>query len=121
LKIQLTGRHVEVTDAMKSFVEEKIYTLSKYFHALLKAHVLMEVQNYNHKCEINLHGRHLNLNASETTKNMYEAISKCVEKLENQLRVYNHPEKEKGKKRSLKEMEQHMVEAENSVELQETV
>ncbi|MBN2143104.1 MAG: ribosome-associated translation inhibitor RaiA [Candidatus Aureabacteria bacterium] len=121
MKIQLTGRHVEVTEAMKSFTEEKLYTLNKYFHALLKAHVLMEVQNYNHKCEINLHGRHLNLNASETTKNMYESISKCVDKLENQLRAYNHPEKKKRKKISLKDMEQEIVGMQNDLLLQETV
>ena len=88
MKIQVTGRHIKVTEAMKEFIEEKVESLCKFNHAIVKVHVVMEVQNLSHVSEIHLEGRNLRLFAKSTTKNMYNSISKSVDKISQQLKSH---------------------------------
>lgn len=115
MKLQITGRHIEVTEAMKDYVEEKMDTLEKYAHKIVKVHVVMEVQNLSQKCEVNLEAKNLHLNAHAESKNMYESIGKCVDKLVHQLKHHKMNFADKNHRLATKEFEKELVDMEELV------
>lgn len=115
MNIQITGRHIEITDALKQFAEEQIMSLSKLNEKILKAHVILEVQHIiHHKCEINIEGKNLHLSAHDETKNMYESIPNCIEKIEHQLRSHKFDSSDKKHRLSTREFESTLVETAES-------
>jgi len=126
LNIQMTGRHVKITQAMKDFAKEKIETITKYSLTIVKVHVLMDVQKDRHECEINIEGKPLKLHARATSLNMYESIAKCVDKIHHQIRNQKTTYHDKKNRRmATKQFEKEIVDAENddiatSEDLQET-
>lgn len=115
MKIQITGRHVDVTDALKSYAEEKVSILEKFSQKILKIHILLDVQNNIHQtCEINLEGKNIRLNAKAECKNMYESIGKCVDKISHQLKSNKIIYGDKKHRVSTKNFEHDIIEAENA-------
>jgi ribosomal subunit interface protein len=94
---------------MKDHVEEKMEVLTKYAHKIVKVHVVMEVQNLSQKCEVNLEAKHLHLNASAESKNMYESISKCLDKLVHQIKHHKLHFTDKNHRIATKEFEEEVV------------
>ncbi|EKD28013.1 MAG: hypothetical protein ACD_79C00466G0011 [uncultured bacterium] len=116
MKIQITGRHIDVTDALKQYSEEKVSSLEKLSQRILNVHVLLEVQNsINHRCEINVEANHSRLSAHAESKNMYESINKCIDKLAHQLRSNKQTYGDKNHRTATKNFEHEIIEAENAV------
>ncbi len=97
---------------MKAYVEEKVEALTKHAHKIVKIHVVMEVQNLSQKCEVNLEAKNLHLNARAETKNLYESIGKCVDKLVHQLKHHKLNFADKNHRTATKEFEKDLVETE---------
>jgi putative sigma-54 modulation protein len=96
LQLTVTGRHIEITEAIRSYVEKKVEKLKKYSDGLFDIHVIMEVEKKGQSVEITLNGAGCNLNSKETTADMYESIDKAVDKMESQIK--KHREKIKVRK-----------------------
>jgi putative sigma-54 modulation protein len=86
MKLEITGRHVAVTSALKTFTEEKLAKLGKWIDDLAEIHVVLTVEKHRHIAEIIAHGNHLKLSAREVTADMYTSIGECLEKLERQAK-----------------------------------
>jgi len=85
MKIEYTGRHIEVTPAIRSHVEKQFKKVKNILDGQeAKAHVIIEVVRGRHRAEIVLKWRDYILTATSTLSDMYQAISKTVEKLEKQ-------------------------------------
>lgn len=121
MKIQMTGRHLEITPAIKQFVEDKLSALNKFSQNILSLHVIMEAQNKEvHSCEITLEGKHnLHLSAHAETKNLYESIKKAMDKLVHQLRDQKHTFADKRHRVSTKSFENQVLENELASEGEE--
>lgn len=118
MNIQITGRHVEITEALKQYSKEKISTLSKFSQKIQTAHIRLDVQNnIHHKCEINIMGKNIRLSSHADTKNMYESISKSVEKLAHQLKSQKYSNGDKNHRIATKSFEQGVIELNNEEEL----
>ncbi|MBI4778456.1 ribosome-associated translation inhibitor RaiA [Candidatus Desantisbacteria bacterium] len=96
MKLTVTGRHIEITEAIRTYVEKKVEKLRKYSDGLFDVHVIMEVEKKGQSVEITLNGAGCSLNSKETTADMYESIDKSVDKMESQLK--KHREKIKARK-----------------------
>ncbi|MDI6781681.1 MAG: ribosome-associated translation inhibitor RaiA [bacterium] len=96
LQLTVTGRHIEITEAIRAYVEKKVEKLRKYSDGLFDVHVIMEVEKKGQSVEITLNGAGCNLNSKETTADMYESIDKAVDKMESQIK--KHREKIKARK-----------------------
>lgn len=85
MRIELTGRHIEVTPAIRQHVEGLMQKL-KFFNdkKTANAHVVVTVEKSRQKAEIVLNWREHTLKAAETDKDLYQAVAKAVEKLEKQ-------------------------------------
>ncbi len=88
MQITITGRRMEMTDALKEYVQKKIHKLDKYLENILEIRVTLSVEKYRHIAEISVHGQGLVLNAEEWTGDMYSSIDKVMDTLERQIRKH---------------------------------
>lgn len=86
--IQVTGRHVQVTDSMKNYAMEKITKLERFTNRIIDVNVIMDIQKLDHRVEIILKAGHTKITSTATSTDMYASIDRAVTKLENQLRRY---------------------------------
>ncbi len=85
MKIDVTFRHVESSDALRDLVADKVGRLKKFFQEPAKAHVVLEATKHEHKAEINISAHGMHIFAKSVLPDMYTAIDKVVEKLEGQI------------------------------------
>jgi putative sigma-54 modulation protein len=102
LQLTITGRHVEITDALKAYVEKKIEKLKKYSNNLVDIHVIMEVEKKGQSVEIILNDDGTSFNSKETTVDMYESIDGAINKIESQLKKYREKLRTRKIKTSLR-------------------
>lgn len=87
MAIEITGRHVEVTDSMREYAEKRLGKLTEEFPRLDKIHVILDIQKFTHTAEVVVHARrHIVHEAKEASENMYASIDLVVDKIEKQLR-----------------------------------
>ena len=85
MKFEYTGRHVDVTDALRRHVEDHFSKIDHIFNdSTANAHVIMEVEKNRQKGEILLHWREHTMTASDTNADMYLALSRAIAKIEKQ-------------------------------------
>lgn len=86
MKFEYTGRHIEVTPALRSHVEEQFGKLNHLFSKKdeLSAHVIMGVEKGRHKSEIVLNWKHEILTANTSNSDMYLSLSQTIAKIEKQ-------------------------------------
>lgn len=87
MKIEFTGRHIDVTPALKAHVEEQFSKIEHVFDGKpAKAHVIIEVERGRHRAEIVINWRNESLTAVSTNSDMYQSLSQTVGKIEKQAR-----------------------------------
>lgn len=91
MQISITGRQLEVTLALKTYVENKIQRIEKYFDHVTNVHVILEVDKLRHNAEATIHVSGGDIFADAQAENMYAAIDALSDKLIRQ--VQKHKEK----------------------------
>ena len=87
VKVSVTFRHTESTDALKQYVEEKIHRLGKHFSQSLDAHVVLSVESKERQtAEVELHAYGGMIHAKEQSEDLYAAIDLVTDNLKRQLR-----------------------------------
>jgi len=87
VNVSVAGRHMEVTDAMRSYVEEKAGKLPRFYDGLHSASVTFAMEGTEYVVEIVAHGRRKRVFvARHQGKDMYACVDQCVHKVEEQLR-----------------------------------
>ena len=86
MEITVTFRHMEPTMELRSYVEEKVYRIKKYFDSPVDAHIVLEVQKFRHIADMTLSIDGNKVKAVEQTGDMYSSIDKVVDNVEEQLR-----------------------------------
>lgn len=86
--IDIQGKNVLVTEAMKDYALEKVSKIEKLTHRIIDVSVVMEVQKLDHRCDIVVRVDHLKIKARASTDDMYASIDKAVNKIEAQLSRY---------------------------------
>jgi len=88
MKYNIRGEKVEITPAIKSYIEDKIGKLDKYFEnsSDINANVVIKVRGNEQKIEITVPAMHYTLRSEEAHSDLYAAIDLTVDKLERQIR-----------------------------------
>ena len=95
--INLTGRHVEITDALRSHIEKKLEKLESR-DDVINVRVVLSVEKYRQFAEITISGRNnAKFHSREATDDMYVSVDKAVEKIERQVK--RHRSKKQSAKR----------------------
>ncbi|MDQ0285103.1 putative sigma-54 modulation protein [Desulfofundulus luciae] len=88
MKVQVRGRNVEVTNALKEYVEKRLGKLVKYLDLIEEAQVTLTVEKDSHRVEVTIPINGIILRGEESTGDMYASIDLVVEKLEKQIERY---------------------------------
>ena len=87
MHFEFTGRHIEVTPALKAHVEDHFKKIDHLFDGKpAKAHVIIEVERGMHRSEIIINWRNEVLTAESSISDMYQSLSQTIEKIEKQAR-----------------------------------
>lgn len=91
MQINLTGHHVDITPALRDYVNNKLSRLERHSEHLTDIHCILTVEKLRHRAEatVNLKGATLFANATE--EDMYKSIDMMLDKLDRQVR--RHKEK----------------------------
>ncbi|AZG74692.1 ribosome hibernation promoting factor [Shewanella livingstonensis] len=91
MQINLTGRHVDITESLREYVQGKFSKLERHFDQIHNVHVVLNVEKLQQKAEakINLNGAEIF--AMSESNDMYAAIDALIDKLDRQ--VIKHKEK----------------------------
>ena len=85
MKFEYTGRHIEVTPALRSHVEEHFERLNHLFDGNNRnTHVIIEVEKNKHRAEIIVKWRNEVLTATTVADDMYQSLSQSINKIEKQ-------------------------------------
>ncbi len=86
MDFEYTGRHIDVTPALRAHVEEHFGKIGHLFEnaSTARAHVIIDVVKNRHIAEILLHWREHTLTARDTNADMYQALTRCIDKIEKQ-------------------------------------
>jgi putative sigma-54 modulation protein len=90
MRVNVTFRHMEATDPIKEYAQEKVERIRKYFPDPITAHVVFSTERgYQHVADVNitLHNG-ITLQGREVTEDMYSSIDLVMAKIERQVRKY---------------------------------
>lgn len=96
MQINLTGRHVDITEALKGYVDSKFERLARHFDDVLDIHVILSVEKLRQQAEATLHVNGTKVFADSVHEDMYAAIDGLVDKLDRQ--VLKHKEKKSNRR-----------------------
>jgi len=87
MKVSITGRHMELTDAIREHAESRLAKTSDEFPRLMSAHLILDVEKYRQMAELVIHApNHVVVDAKEESSDMYASIDSAVDKAMKQLR-----------------------------------
>jgi putative sigma-54 modulation protein len=89
MQFSVTFRHMEPSDALKSYARERMDRVRKYMPDPIGCHVVFSTERHNHRVDVDfrLHNG-LTVAGHETTENMYSSIDLVIAKIERQVRKY---------------------------------
>ena len=91
MQINLAGHHVEITPAIRDYVNEKFAWIERHFENATDIHCVLTVEKLEHKAEATLNVSGNKIHAHSVDSDMYAAIDSLTDKLDRQVR--KHKEK----------------------------
>lgn len=88
MKINVFGKNVALTDALKSTVDKKVGKLDKFFHQDVEVKVVLSVEKNRQNVEITIPFNGTILRADETSTDIYYSIDDAVDVIERQIRKH---------------------------------
>jgi putative sigma-54 modulation protein len=89
MDMTVTGRHVDVTPAIREYAAKKLDHIGIDFPRVLSAHYILEVDKFRHIAELVLQcGNHITIEAREVSEDLYASIDRVVDKVMRQMRKY---------------------------------
>ena len=118
MQVTISGKGIELTQAIKDYAEKKISSLDKFYDNILRAEVVVGLESRHHlkgknficECKLVVPGNDLFVAKEEA--DLYKAIDKVRDHLENELKKHKIKEREKEKKlkRQVRKTKQYQVE-----------
>lgn len=91
MQLSLTGHHIEITPALRNYVDTKLARLQRHFDNMTDIHCILTVEKLQHKAEATIYLGGGTIHADSVEPDMYAAIDMLVDKLDRQVK--KHKEK----------------------------
>ncbi|MBK0414574.1 ribosome-associated translation inhibitor RaiA [Chromobacterium haemolyticum] len=92
MNLKVTGLHLEVTPALREYVETKMERVTRHVDHVIDISVTLSVDKLVQKAEVNVHLSGKDIHVEATESDMYAAIDLLIDKLDRQ--VLKHKEKQ---------------------------
>jgi putative sigma-54 modulation protein len=97
VQLSVTGRHIEISDAMKQYAQEKAARLPRFYDRVQSIEVILDRESLKYRAEIIIQADHGNRFVGHVdAQECHEAVDLVIEKLERQL--VKHKEKHRNRK-----------------------
>ena len=99
MRISVTARHMDISEAVKDYAAEKVEKLPRLFDKVVSVDVVLDAADNGHSAELILHqDRGPRIVAESKHVDMYTAIDDVIDRMENQLRKKKEILKKKRRK-----------------------
>lgn len=88
MRIKITGRNIDLTEGIKSAVEDKLNKLEKYFTPDTDVYVTLSVEKERQKVEVTIPTKGNIIRSEQVSNDMYVSIDLVEEVIERQLKKY---------------------------------
>lgn len=102
MKLNVKGRNIVVTEALRQYIEKRLGKFSKFLGELSEVVVTISTEKFTHKIDVLLKVNGHLIQAEGKTEDLYSAVDEVVEKLEKQILKYKEKVQNKNKKDSNK-------------------
>lgn len=85
MNLHMTGHHLEITPALREYVQQKLERLTNHFDHVIDVKITLTVEKLKHKVEATIHVPGNDLHAESSDENMYSAIDLLADKLDRQV------------------------------------
>jgi len=105
VQISVTGRHMDITDALRTYIHDKVEHEVSEFPRVENVHVILAVEKYRRIAEFVIQAaNHIRVEAKEESEDMYASVDAALEKVSRQLRR-SRDKVQDHKRESLSEIE----------------
>lgn len=107
---------MEITDGIRDHVDSGLEKIKQHFDRVIDVNVVLTVEKRRHLAEINLHANGLQINAKESSEDMYQSIDSALQKIDRQVtkhkgRIQRHQPRSA---REAQEVEHQIIEVESN-------
>lgn len=89
MQITVTFRHMDSSEPVRAYAEEKLGRLKKYIDDPIDAHIVLSVdKKFRHNADVTMIAKGITMQAKQTAEDMYAAIDGVSDKLDRQLKRY---------------------------------
>jgi putative sigma-54 modulation protein len=88
MDITVTFRHMEPSESLKSYAEEKVSKINKYLDFPIEAHIVLAVEKFRRMADVTLSLNGTMIKGVEETEDMYSSIDQVMDKIEKQVKRY---------------------------------
>lgn len=85
MQVSISGHHIEITKALRDYVNNKIDRLERHFEHITNIHVILSVEKHMQKAESTIHAGGAEIFAEAESDDLYNAIDQLADKLDRQL------------------------------------
>jgi putative sigma-54 modulation protein len=98
MQVEITFRHMDSTDALKTYANDKVSKVNKYLSRATSAHVILCVEKLQHKAEVLIDAGGIHCRGEAHSDNMYKSIDEATDKIVRQVKryqdkIHNHKHK----------------------------
>lgn len=94
MQVNISGQHVEVTEALRTYLGEKLERLARHYDRITNVQVILKVEKLQQKVEATMQIPGGEVVANAEHEDMYAAIDLLADKLDRQLK--KHKEKQQS-------------------------
>ncbi|MDR2165502.1 MAG: ribosome-associated translation inhibitor RaiA [Zoogloeaceae bacterium] len=88
MNLQISGHHIEVTPALRDYVENKLGTVVNHFEQVTGVNVILSVDKLKQKAEVTVHVPGREIFAETAEDDLYAAIDGLFDKLDRQVQKH---------------------------------
>jgi putative sigma-54 modulation protein len=101
MQINITARHLNLTQALSDYVRKKVERCERYFDHVAWAQAILSVEKYRQVAEIIIHAGKTTFRSKEESIDLYAAIDLAVDKMDKQLKKHKEISKVHRKEKSI--------------------
>ncbi len=88
MNLQITGHHIEVTPALREYVETKLERVIRHFDNVIGVNVILSVEKLQQKAEVTVHIPGKDIFVENASEDMYASIDVLMDKLDRQVQKH---------------------------------
>ena len=88
MNLSISGRHLEVTPAIREYVLNKMARVSRHFDHVIDTQVMLSVERLKHTAEVTMRLRGKDIHCEADDDNLYAAIDLLADKIDRQVIKY---------------------------------